>query len=229
MNITAQQSLHPKSNILVVGATGGSGREAVRHFTSLGHRVTAFSRSASTQFEASELLTPVDGDVMNPADVDRIVQHHDAVVVTLGISENPLRVRFRGSKGTANNVRSQGTRNVIRAMQRHGIQRLVVQSSYGVGDTRDSLRLIDRLFFALLLKPQIADTELQERAVRESNMDWVIVQPVHLTDDSSDAKPFLSRDGEVRLNKVARAAVARFHACAALQPDFVRQSIAVSG
>lgn len=222
--------LSQSEKILVVGATGGSGRAAVEHLVGLGHHVTAFSRSASSHFQRSGLLTPVDGDAMQASDIDKAIAGHDAVVVTLGISENPLRVRFFGSKATADNVRSVGTRNVIDSMCRHGINRLVVQSSYGVGETRKSLGMVDRLFFSLLLKPQIADTEIQERIVRASDTDWVIVQPVHLSDsEDSVTDPFVSVEGQTRAMKVARRSVARFLATAVLQPDYVRHSVAISG
>ncbi len=231
MNTTEQNTrVNQSGKILIVGATGGSGRAAVDHFVSLGYHVTAFSRSASRQFQRSHLLTPYDGDVMNETDVDQAVQGHDAVIVTLGISENPLRVRFFGSKGTADDVRSCGTRNVIAAMHRHGINRLVVQSSYGVGETRGLLGAVDKLFFRLLLKPQIADTEVQEQIVRASAMDWIIAQPVHLIDSKDRATdPFVSTNGKTRAMKVARGSVARFLARAALQPDYIGQSVAVSG
>ena len=154
---------------------------------------------------------------------------HDAVIITLGITENPLRVRLFGAARTPLDVRSAGTRNVIAAMRKHGVRRLVVQSSYGVGETRGSLRWVERLFFGLLLKPQIADTEVQELEVRESGVDWVLAQPVHLTDDESDEMPFASADGQVREWKISRKGVARFLALAAQAPEYVGQSVALSG
>ncbi len=126
-------------------------------------------------------------------------------------------------------VRSAGTRNVIAAMRKHGVPRLVVQSSFGVGDTRNDLRLLDRVFFSLLLKPQIADTEAQELEVRESGVDWVLAQPVHLTDDDTDGMPFASADGQVRKMKISRKCVARFLVRAAHAPDYVGQVVALSG
>ena len=95
---------------------------------------------------------------------------------------------------------------MIAAMRKHGVRRLVVQSSYGVGETRRSLRWVERMFFSLLLKPQIADTEVQELEVRESGVDWVLAQPVHLTDDESEEMPFASTDGQVREWKIAAIA-----------------------
>ena len=95
-------------------------------------------------------------------------------------------------------------------MRRHGVRRLAVQSSFGVGNTRDRLRWVERLFFALLLKPQIEDTETQEQTVRESGLEWVIAQPVHLTDDASAAPAFASPQGHTRQWSVSRRQVARF-------------------
>jgi nucleoside-diphosphate-sugar epimerase len=214
--------------IIVMGATGGTGRAVVEELLARGHEVTAFARRPDALETSNPRLARFAGDVMNPANVGRAVRGHDAVVVALGIRENPLLVRLRGSTGTAMNVRSAGTRNVVAAMREHGVRRLVVMSTYGVGETRDRLSLKWRLIFSLLLKPQIADTEVQEEIVRNSGLDWVIAQPVGLTDDAGEASPFLSTEGEARHMNVSRHAVARFLAEAAERPTHVSQSVAVS-
>jgi uncharacterized protein YbjT (DUF2867 family) len=216
--------------VLVVGATGGTGRAAVEQLLTDGHQVTAFSRQACERLTPTGKLNCINGDVMNSSAIDAVVQGHDVVIVTLGISENPFRVRLLGTSGTASDVRSQGTRNVIAAMRKHGVKRLVVQSSYGVGETREMLRFADRLFFSLILKPQIDDTEIQEQIVRSSGVDWVIVQPVHLVDsDHVESDPFISATGESRAMKVARSAVARFLATAVWDSSYTGKSVSVSG
>ncbi|MBT8451526.1 MAG: SDR family oxidoreductase [Deltaproteobacteria bacterium] len=215
--------------VLVVGASGGTGRATIDALLKRGHRVTAFSRHAESLEIDSDRVTLHNGDATNPDDVDRAVAGHDAVIITLGITENPIRVRLFGAAKTPNDVRSAGTRTVIAAMQKHGVRRLVVQSSYGVGETRGGLRWLDRMFFGLLLKPQIADTEVQELEVRESGVDWVLAQPVHLTDDESREMPFASAEGQVRDWKISRKGVAEFLAFAAQAPEYVGQSVALSG
>ncbi len=222
-------NVEQRLNILVVGATGGTGRATVERLVNEGHNVTAFSRSASVLADGSDRLVTVDGDVTKLADLEPAVRGQDVVIVTLGISENPLRVRLLGSARTPGDVRSAGTRNIVAAMRKHEVRRLIVQSSYGVGETRGLLRFVDQMFFNLILKPQIDDTEAQEKEVRDSGVDWVIAQPVHLTDEDSDALPFLSVNGQARLMKVARKSVARFLALAACQPDFIGKSVAISG
>lgn len=214
--------------VLVVGASGGSGRAVVEELLSRGHAVTAFSRHASALRRATGELRTVDGDATDPAAVDAIVPGHDAVVVTLGITENAVRVRLRGPANTAADVRSRGTRTVVAAMQRQGLRRLAVQSTYGVGATKGRLGLLDRIFYALLIKPQAEDHARQEDVVRASGLDWVIVQPVHLTDDSLPGRPYVSATGDVAQNKAMRKAVAGVLADAVDKPDYLGHSIAVS-
>jgi len=215
-------------NVLVVGASGGSGLAATRSLLDRGCEVSAFARHPETLPKLAGRLTRVAGDATRLADIDRAVAGHDAVVVTLGISESALRVRLLGSARTAMDVRSQGTRHVIEAMHRQSVRRLVVQTSYGVGSTRGRLPWIAKLMFALLLRPQIQDTERQEEAVRASGLDWVLVQPVNLTDEDTAEPAFASPNGDYRSMKVSRQQVGAFLADAALSNRHVGSSIALS-
>lgn len=214
-------------NILVIGATGGSGRAVCDALLERGHRVTALARRAST-LPTRDGLRTVDGDATDRATLDRVLPGHDAIVVTLGISEPVLRVRLRGAKGTPGDVRSRATEELIAAARAAGIDRIVVQSSYGVGPTRDLLGFFDRALFALMIKPQIFDSELQESLLRGSGLDWTIVQPVYLTDGDSP-EHFVSTDGRTRERKVARRGVAAVHADLIEQGSMVRETVSVSG
>ena len=125
------------------------------------------------------------------------------------------------------NVRSMGTRNVISAMRQHGVRKLVVQSSYGLGETRDKLRLVERLYFQLILRDQIADTEWQEREVRASGLDWRLVKPVHLT-DGAETSFFASPAGEFRQMGITRGnSVGRFLVAAVQSTTIYRQILSL--
>lgn len=215
--------------IAVIGATGGSGRAAVEFLLAAGHEVTAFARTPERVAIDHARLRLLAGDALSADDVERAIAGQDAVVVTLGITENPLRVRLLGPARTPLDVRSRGTELVIAAMRRHGVRRLIVQTSYGVGATRERLRFVDRLFFALLLKPQIADTEVQNRLVSESDLQWTLIHPVHLTDADESEMPFASTSGETARSSLSRRSVGRFLARAAESGGFVGQSVALSG
>lgn len=120
-------------DVLVVGASRGSGAAVVRELATGGHAVTAYARSAPER--------PVDGarylagDVMDTEALAKAMVGQDAVVVALGISDNPIGVRVLRRAGTPLDVRSAGTARVIDAMADAGVRRLVVQTTYGIGDT----------------------------------------------------------------------------------------------
>jgi putative NADH-flavin reductase len=186
--------------IIIFGSTGSVGKHVVTQALNAGHEVTAFARNPEKINETHNHLTKVSGDVLNPASVDAAIPDHDAVLVVLGAGRNGV-------------VRASGTQNIINAMRRHGIKRLICQSSLGVGDSRASLNVFWKyIMFGLLLRPAYADHELQEQYVKSSNLDWTIVRPAAFTDGEHSGKylhGFAIHDEKATL-KISRADVADF-------------------
>lgn len=157
--------------IVVFGATGGTGREVVKQALAQGHNVTAFVRDSKRLRMEDERLRVVVGDALQPEPVAQAVRGQDAVVVALGSRNRSER-----------SVRSAGTANVIQAMEEAGVARLVVVSAGGVGDSYDQAPLVLKLVIKTLLRNTYADHEEQERHVRESSLEWVIVRPARLVE-----------------------------------------------
>jgi nucleoside-diphosphate-sugar epimerase len=215
--------------VIVFGATGGTGRATVRELLEGGHEVTAFSRHSDQLDISSERLHLQPGDVMRAEDVERAVSGQDAVVVALGVNDNPLKVRLLHRSHTPVDVCSVGTRHIVDAMKRQGLRRLVVVSAYGVGETREKLPWPFKVAYRLLLKEQMADKERQEVMVRSSGLDWVIVQPVGLTDARPKDEVLASAEGQVRHSTIPRRNVGRFLADAVTGDRFLHRSVALSG
>ena len=224
-------------DVLVVGATRGSGLAVTKRLVAEGHAVTAFGRTASRvfgtdggpgQIEGPGTLRAVDGDVLDRDAVDKAVSGQDAVVVTLGISDNPLKVQWLRRATTALDVRSRGTGIVVDAMRGQGVRRLLVQTTYGLGEQRKSLSLSWKLTFRLVLGPQIRDSEHQERTVRASGLDWTLVHPVSLTDEEPTGPARVSTDGTIGTYSVARAQVARAIATALGDPKALGATLSIS-
>ena len=136
--------------IIIFGATGSIGRQVVSQALEQGHIVTAFARHADKVGIQHQNLSLASGDVMDPVSVERVLAGQDAVLVSIGA----------GRKGQ---VRSEGTRNIINAMKKAGVRRLICQSSLGVGDSRANLNAFWKyIMFGLLLRPAYADHTLQE-------------------------------------------------------------------
>lgn len=186
--------------LLVFGSTGSVGRQLVRQAVEYGHAVTAFSRTPSKLGITHDNLKVVQGDVLDLSPVERAVQGQDAVLCSLGA----------GSKGV---VRSAGTINIVHAMERAGVRRLVCQSTLGVGDSWGNLNFLWKyIMFRGLLRQAYADHASQEDYVRQSTLDWTIIRPGAFTDGNRTGEyrhGFPGTDKTTKL-KISRADVADF-------------------
>lgn len=188
--------------VIVFGATGTVGRLSVESLLKAGHSVTAFARSPQKLNLSDPELSLVAGDAMKLLEVTEAIAGHDAVVVTLGAGMS------RKSK-----IRSQGTLNVIKAMQTHGVRRLIAQSTLGARDSWPTLNFWwKRVMFGALLAPVFRDHELQEQLVEASGLDWTIVRPGAFTDKATKRQviedvPNTARGLDL---KIARSELARF-------------------
>ena len=84
--------------------------------------------------------------------------------------------------GRRNTILSEGTRNIVSAMELAGVRRFVCESSLGVGDSKWKMGVIHNLVaIPLFLRNVFADKEVQEQIIASSKLDWVIVRPAALT------------------------------------------------
>lgn len=158
--------------VLLIGATGGTGRELVQQALAQGHQVTAFVRDpARLQIEHANLRV-AQGDVLDYATVESAMRGQDAVVSALGHR------RFF----YPNRIQSDGMRNVLRAMQACDVPRLICETALGIGSSVGRLGLPHTFFIMpLILGFYMWDKLRQEELIIASDRDWVIVRPGVLT------------------------------------------------
>ena len=155
-----------------MGATGGTGRQLVAQALERGHEVTALVRDRSRLPIEHPQLRVVQGDVLDYASVEGAVRSQEAVISALGHKRffSPTRIL------------SEGTRNLLRAMETQGIPRLVCETALGIGDSAGRMGLYYTLFVIPLILPfYFWDKTRQERLIAASNVEWVIVRPGVLT------------------------------------------------
>lgn len=155
--------------IAVFGATGLTGRLLVETALERGHHVVALSRDASRISLKDAKLSVVEGSAQSPTDVADALRGVDAVVHCLGI----------GGKGDGNatTVVSASVKTVLREMGSAGVTRIVCMSNVGAGKSGSWFynRVIIPVFLPWL-RPIIADKNVMEASLRESNADWVAVR-----------------------------------------------------
>lgn len=209
--------------LLIFGATGGTGRELVSQALRQGHSVTAFVRNPSLVQTQHPRLTVVKGDVLDYKTIEPAVAGHDAVLSTIGMPANKT--------GT---LRSEGTRNIIRAMEKEGLKRFICQTSLGYGDSREVLRRTPFVFkyiiVPFILKKGFADHALQETYIKGSGLDWVIIRPGNLTDGGLTGHyryGFAPTDPDIQV-KVSRADVADFMLKQLTDSTFIHKTPGIS-
>lgn len=182
--------------VTIFGATGGTGGEVVKQALERGHIVTAFVRNPGTLSEQDRLKI-FTGDIHNPEDVEQAVQGQDAVICALGA---------RDLKKTM--IRTEGTRSIIDALKKHQVKRLIIVSAMGVGESWDSLSLVNKAFFAVLLKIARQDHEAQEAIVKASGLDWTIIRPSGLVDSPRTGIYNVGESIRSKTSQISRADVA---------------------
>ena len=134
--------------------------------------MTAFVRDPARLLLDHPRLRVVQGDVVDAAAVDRAMQGQDAVLSALGHNKffPPTRIL------------SEGARNIVRAMEAHGVRRFICETSLGIGDSAGRMGLYYTLFVIPVILPfYFWDKTRQERIIEASTVDWVIVRPGALT------------------------------------------------
>ena len=184
--------------LAIFGATGKTGLELVKQSLKQGHVVTAFVRDPARLVIEDEGLTLVTGDVFDPASVAHVIEGQDAVICALGA----------GSDLKKTTVRTTGTSNIISGMQKHDVKRLIVVTAMGTGESWNRMSLLNKFFYATLLKNTRKDHEAQEVAVKESGLNWTIVRPSGLTDTPRTGIYDVGEDIPATISKIARADVA---------------------
>jgi putative NADH-flavin reductase len=201
--------------IVIFGATGGTGKALVGQALAQGHEVTALVRNPTKLTTKHKKLSIVQGDVFHPEQAEKAIAGNDAVLSALGVS--------RGAQPT---VCSEGTRNIISAMKKHGVKRLVIESAYGAGDTRKGF--YGRLLW-IIIRARIADKERMEQLTQNSNLDWVIVRPVALTNGPRTGKYRVGSDLPVSLwPTISRADTADWMLTQATDNTYVHKILTIA-
>jgi putative NADH-flavin reductase len=185
--------------ITIIGGTQGVGLETLRQALDAGYAVRALARNPQKIEIEHQQLTVEHGDVLVPDEVAAALSGSDAVVVSLGGTEN-----------NPANVVSEGTRIVIEQMQSLGIERLIVVTSLGVGDSKKQVPTLFQMLANTFMKAVMEDKERQEEYVRASGLRWTIVRPGGLVNGPRTGRYESGLDKKIAAGRVNRADVADF-------------------
>jgi putative NADH-flavin reductase len=162
--------------IAIFGASGKTGIVTVYQALEKGHLVTAFARQATRVPIQHKNLKVFEGDIMELEKVKRAIEGQDVVISTLGVNKRGYTT-----------ILSDGTRNIIKAMEECGVHRFICMSSAGILGN-DAGFLFGKIIMPLFLKQVFKDKKRQMKVIQGCNLDWVIVRPTALTDAPKTGK-----------------------------------------
>ncbi len=149
------------AHIFITGGTGFVGRHIIRLALKKGHQVTALIRSiekARQVLGEESDLKFVKGDISDPESLQQGMKDCDAVIHLVGII---YEIRKKGAVFEA--VHYQGTLNVLKAIEKTGIKRLLHMSALGARPNA---------------KARYQKTKwAAEEAIRKSNLQWTVFRP----------------------------------------------------
>jgi putative NADH-flavin reductase len=157
--------------LLILGATGPTGRHVVDLALRSGDSVTAFVRNPAALGDLAKKITVVTGDATSHSDVLAAAAGHDAIISALG----------RSTSVRADELFTRSSAAVIGAARDAGVCRLVWLSSFGVGNTFGWSSTTQKLIYSTLLRSIYADKEIADERIRSSGLDWTVVYPTRLT------------------------------------------------
>ena len=148
-------------------------------------------------------LEKMRGNALKTGDVEAAVVGVDVVIQTLGVGLGEL---FRPI-----NLFSDATRILITAMKKQSIKRLICVTGFGAGDSRASISCLQRLPFQVVFGRAYDDKTLQEKLIKESELDWTIARPGVLTNGPHTGRYQISPwPSQWRNGVISRANVAEF-------------------
>jgi uncharacterized protein YbjT (DUF2867 family) len=185
--------------ILVIGATGLTGKFAVKKLLARGHHVTAFARNPSDVKETHEHLEVVQGDARDQDSLDRAVLGKDGVLVTFG----PRSLEKDDLQETL-------SRNLLMAMKKANVKRIVELSAWGAGSSKPQMKFVFKVIRNTFLKNMFDDKERGEELLTKSDLEWTLARPGRLKDEPARGGIKASLDGSGITAWMNREDVAEF-------------------
>jgi len=184
------------SYIFLAGASRGVGREIAQCLVEQGLQVKALLRTAAAQAELEAMgISVVFGDALNVEDVERAMlgDSISTVISTIGgLPKDGVRADYLGNK------------NLIDAAVKAGVQKFILVSSIGSGNSESA---IPPQALATL-KDVLAEKEQAENYLVASGLTYTVIRPGGLKSEPATGNGLLTADPRIA-GTIHRADVAQ--------------------
>ncbi len=166
-----------KDKIAVIGGTGKSGKYLVQQLLENNYQLKLLLRNPENFTFRNPLIEVVKGDARDYDSIQNVIKDCGAVISTLG------------QPAGEESIFSDATKNIIKAMNFHGIKRYIVTTGLNVDTPFDhkneKVKMATEWMYQHYPKTT-ADKQKEYELLAESNLNWTLVRLplINLTDES---------------------------------------------
>jgi uncharacterized protein YbjT (DUF2867 family) len=228
-------------HFLLLGATGRTGKYVVQELLAQGHTAVALVRTPSS-LDAQPGLTIVQGSPLSRPDIKKALTAApgltpSSVIFTLNAnrkSDNPFAAPAAPPRFLADSCA-----DVCAVMIEAGVNRIVVMSTIGAGDSWTNLPWLSRAFMGWTnIKYALEDHNLMDKEIRATSLDWTLVRAPRLVYDEQKtlSKPNPGKDvqtlgssgvGMTMSDSTHVSSVARFLVKVAVERLYVKEAVVI--
>jgi uncharacterized protein YbjT (DUF2867 family) len=195
--------------ILILGATGRTGKHAIPFALAQGYHVVALVRNPAKISVKSDDLTVIKGLSTDIDDVRKAMKGCDAVLSLLSPLTRGEAISFR--KINAPHILEKSIANVLQVMGEYRVNRILILSSVGVGDSWQYTPWYVKLLIKLTnFKVIFDDHNAQEHLIQSSGTNWTIARPVGLNENETTGTLAITYDHIPKPFRMSRKLLAKF-------------------
>jgi putative NADH-flavin reductase len=159
------------------------------------------------------------GDARDPQLLESAIAGQDVIIDTVGTRRPFLKTTLE----------TDTARQLVDAMGRHGVRRIVAVSSIGAGDSMANVPALYRMLMPVFFRGAMPDKEGMEAQLRRSDLDWTIVRPAGLTDGpQTNSTQIITPESRRHVRRIARADVAAFILQHLTDANLYRKTVAIA-
>ena len=212
--------------ILLLGATGRTGKFIIEEAIKRGHIISAIARNPEKLKGYHIDITQ--GTPYDYETVEKALQGCGAVINTLNVSrksDNPW-----AALAAPKDLISKSSYNAIKAMGKTGIKRFVALSTIGAGRSWETSPWILKFIVSISkLRFAFSDHGRQEEALEKSSLDYTICRAPMLSSETNTRGAVPTKEGEKPVSSVlSRNSAAEFFITIIENNEFIRETVSLS-
>ena len=212
--------------ILLLGATGRTGKYIIEEAVRRGHTVSAIARNPEKL--KNYMIETTQGTPYDYETVEKAINGCEAVINTLNVSREsdnpwaPLR--------SPGDLISRSAYNAVKAMEKQKIKRYIALSTIGAGSSWKTIPGILKFIVSISnLRYAFQDHGKQEEILENSSIDYTICRAPMLSNEHNRSGTIAKPEGEKPANKIlSRNSAAEFFIKIIENNEHIRETISLA-